>query len=429
MLSSIKNIKIPKDPFLLFAPFLLLYIVVAIIFPTNSFKGDETRYLIYTDYLVTGNHIPDFDYLGNGPGYSIILIPFVALHLPLICITILNAFFYYFSIVLLFKIIFRITSFRKALICCCFLACYVNLYEWVPLIDPELFCLFLVSLLIFCLFNSFENQNFSKKYIFLAGFIIGFIALTKPIFGYVLLSMIIGIGILWIINRKFYNYRKGLIILFVALATITPYLIYTYHLTGKIFYLSSFGGNNLYWITTPYKGEYGDWSRDVKQNSSSGTNISILNIHEELIKSNHQKDYETINKFSGVQQDEVFKRIAINNITSHPTKFLFNCICNLGRILFNTPYSYTLQTPKTLLRLPFNGVITVLLILCLFPTFKNWKKINFSIRFMLFFTLFYLGGSILGSAETAMFSVIVPVLLVWIAYIIQKTIKVKDWTN
>ena len=78
----------------------------------------------------------------------------------------------------------------------------------------------------------------------------------------------------------------------------------------------------------------------------------------------------------------------------------------------------------TLLRLPLNGINVVLLLFCIIPTFKNWKKIIFSIRFMLFFALLYLGGSIFASAETRMFTVIVPILLFWIAYIIQKTVKI-----
>jgi hypothetical protein len=61
----------------------------------------------------------------------------------------------------------------------------------------------------------------------------------------------------------------------------------------------------------------------------------------------------------------------------------------------------------------------------LIPTFLNWRKINYAIRFMLFFALLYFGGSILGSAETRMFVVIVPILLIWIAYIIQKSMKIK----
>ncbi|MEP7143490.1 MAG: glycosyltransferase family 39 protein [Ferruginibacter sp.] len=431
MLNGIKKIKIPKNPFVLFAPFLLLYIVLIIIFPTDGMFGDESRYLIYAEYIIKFFHpdiIDGFDYLGNGPGYPVILVPFVALHLPFICITLLNAVFYYFSIVLLFKTLIQFTSFTSALVVSLFWACYYNLYEYLMLIYTETFITFLISLLVFCIVNAFKSGA-SKKSIYLAGIVFGYIALTKPIFGYILLCLLICMGLLWIMNRKVINYRKGILILIVALATTSPYLIYTYHVTGKIFYWSSFGGNNLYWMSTPFNGEYGDWIRDPVEINES--NPKYVKGYKAIITSNHQKDYEEINKYTGLERDDAYKRIAIKNIKSHPAKFLENCFCNIGRILFNYPYSYTLQKTSTLIRIPLNGIITVLALFCIIPTFKNWKKINFPIRFMLFMVLFYLGASVLGSAETRMFTMIVPILLVWIAFIIQRTIRVnlKSWVN
>jgi hypothetical protein len=138
-------------------------------------------------------------------------------------------------------------------------------------------------------------------------------------------------------------------------------------------------------------------------------------------RSNHYLAYNEMIKYSGIQSDDKLKEITLANIKSHPVKYLQNCFCNLGRILFNFPYSYKLQSPGTLLRIPLNGIICLLIIFSLIPTFKNWKKIKYPIRFMLFFAAIYLGGSIFASAETRMFTVIVPILLVWISYILQRT--------
>ena len=122
-------------------------------------------------------------------------------------------------------------------------------------------------------------------------------------------------------------------------------------------------------------------------------------------------------------QDDHFKSIAINNIKKHPVKFLQNWISNVGRILFNYPYSYVLQSPSSLFYTLINGIIITLLLFSIVPTYKNWYKINFAIRFLIFFSLIYLGGSTFGSAESRMFSIIVPILLLWIAFILQNTIK------
>src|SRR6185312_9261320 len=111
--------------------------------------------------------------------------------------------------------------------------------------------------------------------------------------------------------------------------------------------------------------------------------------------------------YTGVIQDDVLKKIAIENIKSHPLKFLQNCISNVGRMIFNYPASYTIQKASTLKRLPVNGTLIVISAFCFIMTLVYWKKILFPIRFLLFFGFIYFGGSILGSAEPRMFTPIV----------------------
>jgi 4-amino-4-deoxy-L-arabinose transferase-like glycosyltransferase len=420
-----KNNKLIKNPFLLFLPFLILYITLVLIFSTTGTFGDESRYVMFAHNIINGFFSPPppgID-LGNGPGYPIILIPFLAFNLPLSGIALLNAFLYYLSVVLLFKVLIQITSFRIAFIISLFWACYYNSYVYIVYILTEIFTSFLILLLIFSITRAFREGNPQniKKYIFLSGFTIGYLALTKPIFGYVILVMLVFFGILWLRKRSCSNYRKGLIILLIAFTTIIPYLIYSYHLTNRIFYFTSVGGNNLYWMSSPYKGEYGNWIQypldPLDDNKRIPGSDDIINMH-------HQKDFDEIFKYKGVEQDDIYKKIVINNIKSHPIKYIENCFSNVGRILFNFPRSYEIQKPGTLLRLPLNGIIVVLMLFCLIPTIVSWRKIIFPIRFLLFFALIYFGGSILGSAETRMFTIIVPILLTWIAFIIQKSVKI-----
>jgi len=415
-----------KNPFLLFSPFLLLYIVLVLIHPTHGTVQDEPKYLMFAENLIHGFYsppAPDID-IGDGPGYPILIMPFLAISLPLICITLLNAVLYYLSVILLFKALQKVVSLPAALICSLFWACFYNSYENIALILPETFTAFLISLLVFNFLQAFNTVNSKKaaKYIYISGFIIGYIALTKVIFGYVIALMLIGSGLLWLINRQIENYRKAVIISLIALITTIPYLIYTHHMTDKIFYWGTLGGNNLYWMSTPHEGEYGDWINHnidpkIKRNTIAGA--------QETMMLNHQQDLKEILKYNGAERDDAYKNFAVKNIRLHPVKFLENCVSNIGRLLFNYPYSYTLQKNTTLLRLPLNGILVMFMLFCLIPTFINWQKIIFPIRFLLFFTLLYLGGSTLVSAETRMFTVIIPILLFWIAFIIQKSIRIK----
>jgi hypothetical protein len=426
-----KKLFVTKNPYLIFLPFLLLYIAIILFLPTDGKFGDETYYLKFAHNIINGFYspsAPDVD-LMYGPGYPIIIAPFIALNLPLIYITLLNAALYYFSIILLFKSLLLVVNFRIAVITSLFWALYYHSFEQLHLIYTETITSFLISLIIYCTIKTFspDNTRNTNKLIIIAGFALGYVALTKVIFGYVLICMLIGSGIIYLKNRNSVNYRKGLFILLIAIATTLPYLIYTYHLTGRILYWGTSGGTNLYWMSSPYPRENGDWYNFDKLESNYINNYEYSSMpgRFDSIRVNHLKDREDLYKFKGVEQDDLYRKIAIQNIKSHPLKFLQNCISNIGRFFFNYPKSYVLQRPINLIRLPLNGTLILILSFCSIPTVISWYRIVYPIRFMIFIALLYMGGSILGSTEPRMFSVIVPILLIWIAYIYQKSVKIK----
>lgn len=443
-----KRRKVLYSPFLLFSPFLLLSIVLILLYSTPSvMDGDENKYLGFANNLIHGFYslpAPNI-YLAVGPGYPLLIAPLIALKIPIICITLINAFLYYLSIIFLFKTLLQIVDKRVAVTVSLFWALYYNLYESFQFIGPEILAPFLFSLLLYFLVKSFVSKHIlSDKYIYLAGLTLGYIALSKIIFGYVILCMIIGNGLLWIFNRNSINYSKGLMILIVALITTSPYLLYTYSLTGRIFYWGTTAGNNMYWMSTPFEKEFGSWSPEpihvedsmvsMKSNSEFRrneynkmiTNGGQIPGYDEYIWYNHHKNFVEIKKIKGVEQDDVLKRIAINNIRAHPVKYIQNCFSNVGRIFFNFPYSYKLQNPGTLLRIPLNGIILTLLLFSLYPTLLNWKKLIYPIRFSIFIFVLYFGGSLTGSAEIRMFTVIVPILLIWISFVLQRSLKI-NW--
>lgn len=444
----LKNILIKiqsvKNPFILFFPFLIFYVLLIIIFSEKISIGDEHRYIIYANNLTNGFYsLPDpYLDLGNGPGYPILITPFVAMGLPLISIKLLNAFFYYFSVVFFFKALQQVVPIKFAIIFSIMWALYPTTFVSISYVLPEVFAASLIPLLIFSLLKSFKPKNTedNKKYYLLAGLTFGYLALTKPIFGYVIIFMLLGIFVLWVIKYKSINLKRSMVVLTIAFLTTIPWLTYTYHMTGKMFYWSTYGGNNLYWMSTPYENEYGDWM--VNPIIPQAKDKYRLPGFEEQVKLLHQQDFEKIfeskeakdlyikdgdiigSPYTGVIQDNTLKRIAIQNIKSHPLKFIQNCISNAGRIIFNYPASYTIQKPSTLSRLPINGTIIVFSVLSFIFTILNWKKILFPFRFLLFFNLLYFGGSLLGSAEPRMFVLIVPYLLIWTSYILFKSIRI-----
>lgn len=416
-----------KSPFLLFLPFLVVLIIYVLIFPTNGKHGDEARYLMFANNIIHGFYsppAPDVN-LTNGPGYPLILVPFLALGMPLISLTILNACFYYLSIVFLYKALQLVVSTIITLTFSFFWACYYVAYQNIPFTHTETLTYLLVSMLIYFSLKAFSDGTIAekRKYILLSGFFLGYIVLTKIAFGYVLLFMLAGSFLLWLTKKKSLNYRKGVIILLVAFATVSPYLVYTYHMTGRPFYWSTTAGSTLYWASTPYEDEYGDWKLELKRGRVEDGNYNIPGAGDSL-RAHHQKDYDEIYKYKGVEQDDAFKKIAINNILSHPFKYIKNCVYNIGRLIFHYPFSEAVQRPKVLLVFPINGIIFTLMLFCTLLSVINWRKMSYPLRFLLLFTLLYLGESALVTAFVRMFTIIVPILMLWFAYTFQKSVKI-----
>ncbi|HSZ32239.1 MAG TPA: hypothetical protein VK772_02960, partial [Puia sp.] len=126
----------------------------------------------------------------------------------------------------------------------------------------------------------------------------------------------------------------------------------------------------------------------------------------------------------GVAKDDAFKRKAIENIKKNPGKFLHNCISNFGRLIFNVPYTRKFQDPSMLVRIMFNSVVFTFIMITSLITIFRWKKIIPLIRFLIIFLLAYLAASLIVSAYSRMFYVVVPVIFIWMAYIFYNFIQI-----
>jgi 4-amino-4-deoxy-L-arabinose transferase-like glycosyltransferase len=417
-----------KNPYILFSPFLVLFIIWVFINPPTGTSGDEERYLFYAGNLIHGFYsppAPDIQ-LTNGPGYPILLIPFLLLKMPLISITFLNAFFYYFSIVLLFKALKEIVSNVVAHTFSFLWAFYFIAYQSISLIHTETFTYLLISILIFSAIKTFRHNNpgVVKKYMILSGFILGYIVLTKMIFGYVLIFMLAGSGLLWLFNRKNLNYRKSVVIILLALATTFPYLVYTYQITGRLFYWGN-GNDSLYWMSNSNNNnEFGSWFPDQTMHTEPNFFDYYMPGCRDSIMLHHGNELAVIHKLKGLKLDDAYTNIAVKNIKEHPQTYIKNIIYNAGRLLFQYPFSYGIHRPKVLLVFPLNGILLTLMLFSLIPTLLNWRRIDYPVRFLLFIALFYLGGSLLVTTYVRMFTVIVPILLIWIAFVFEHTVKI-----
>src|SRR3982751_4510520 len=83
---QIMTTKAKQNPYLIFAPFLVFYLLICAFFHKDKLQGDEGRYLEFAHNLLHGYYSPPSprQSLWSGPGYPILLMPFVGLGLPLV---------------------------------------------------------------------------------------------------------------------------------------------------------------------------------------------------------------------------------------------------------------------------------------------------------------------------------------------------------
>jgi hypothetical protein len=395
----------------MFLPLLLGYLAVILLFAKDQPVYDESRYLLFADHLLHGYYSPtDNINLWNGPGYPLILTPFVLFQIPLVYARLLNAFFLFGS-VLFFRKTLRLYMEDGPSFCFAYLlGLFPPLYGLVHMLYTETFSYFLISGFIY--FYCRLHQKPGKAFVLPAGFFLAYLALTKVFFGYVLMT---GLGIsliLWLWKRKG-PWEKTTAVYSLAFLFCLPYLTYTYFLTGRVLYWSNSGGLSLYCLSTPYKDELGDWFDETKFEKNP------------VLAQNHRSFFNQISKLPAVEKDEAFKRKGIENIIRHPGKFVLNWLANVGRMLFNYPYSYTPQKLSTYAYMFPNMFLLVAVFFSLFPAIKAYRTIPFELLALLGFALIAFGGSSLLSAYTRQFTPLVLILGLWIFFLGNRTVRIR----
>ncbi|WP_295394498.1 hypothetical protein [uncultured Thiodictyon sp.] len=409
---------------MIFLPFLFLFVLIVLSFHADAMHGDGARYNEFANNLLNGFYsapAPDIN-LWSGPGYPVFLMPFVFFKMPLVSMTLANAFFQYFSIILLFYAVKEYASRQKALFFSFLWACYYVSYQELYSISTEPLASFLTALVVYLVAKSFKSGS-AIGFQFLLGVVIGYLALTKIIFGYVIVILLFISFLLFFFKIEPAKNKKLLFILSLAFAVNVPYLFYTYSLTGKALYFGNSGGLSLYWMSTPFEGEFGDWNNE-SFTANCGSAASALCNAASFAK-NHQADIDYVSQFRGVERDDALKRIAINNILTHPVKYLRNCLSNVGRLFFGVPNSYIYQREETLVRFPPNSIILTMMIFSIIATIYNFKNIPLEIGFVVTLILVYLFLTTLVSAYPRQLYIVVPWLLFWFAFVAEKCVVIK----
>lgn len=410
-----------RNPFLIFLPFLLYYVYHIVKHRYPELYGDEGRYISFAHNLLHGFYsppAPDLN-LWNGPGYPIFIALLKMLHVPDLRLSLSNAVLLYLSVVFLYQSLRLFVRERIALLFSLLWALNPNMIEISLSVYTEVFTAFLVSAIIYTI--SLHYITGKKHFLIITGLLIGVLALTKVLIGYVLLiGLLAGIGLL--LFKKLRPRGLNTIYIFLtALVVTAPYLIYTHHLTGKVFYWGNAGGMSLYWMSTPFNDEYGDWKEDNLKNSQFPLQFGSAE-GDLLLRNNHEAEIKHIIQFKGVARDSAYKAAAIKNIKQNPRKFLRNYYFNFSRMLFGFPYSYSYQESNGITDILTGSLLFWAVVAATIISLIHYRKLIYPVVYCLVFTVVYLALSGVVSAYPRMLDVAVPMLLFWIAYVCDKLV-------
>lgn len=410
-----------------FLPLLGLYIILVFVFSSNELTGDEYRHVRYATNLTQGFYTssdnPDFR---NGPGYPLVLAPFIALKTGPLVPRLLNAIFVFAGILFFFKTLDRYTTRRNAMIAAYMLGLYPPLMRWMVLLYSEALSFMLICCFMYQLCRLYQVQNLHWKNLGLASFFLGFLILTKAIFFHVMVVSIIFTGILIVFSKNRRNEKKALLILAGSMIVVSPFLFYSYSLTGKMFVVGTGGGELLYHRSTPYENELGNWfaaddilevGNDTQEQPDTYKSLSKLSA-------NHRDVYLRYASLSAIEQDSAFTAQALANMKKYPVKYLKNTVSNIGRFLFNFPHSYKNENMGTFLYVIPNMFVLVLFILILYPAFLARRNIPFEIKAQLLFFSIYCGGMLVLAAKARYFIMVIPSLILTVTFVYTNVLRI-----
>lgn len=307
-------------------PILGAYTLISVLKPHPA-GTDESTYVALARNLTHGFYartrtLNPSAYLWHGPGLPGFLAPLVALHVPLGLMRILAGPVLLFAAFVVFERLARLhVSERTALLATYSLALYLPFFTVIGDIYVEPLATLCFTLAVFFLVRGGGRRDHLW-----AGAALAALALSRLEYGYVLVAALV-LSVAWLVAARGSSAaRRSTLAAAVALLLCTPWLAYTYSLTSKLFYWGNSSGLSLYWMSAP--GNLGDWH--------SGTEVFTV---PQLAAA--RPLFTELGRLKPVDQDERLQRVAWRNMRNDPRHYLANIGNNVGRLLFNTPYSFT----------------------------------------------------------------------------------------
>jgi hypothetical protein len=167
----------------------LLYLAVVLATSRDTFMGDESEYVAFATNLSHGYYSPPGSLdLWFGPGYPMVLLPFVLLRLPWLAAKVLNAVFLIGAVIYFYRTLRLYMGEDQASVIGLLFGIYPPLLREVSLLLSESLVFFLVCGFLFNYCRTHREREHYWGSLLTASAFLGYLALTKVFFGYVILA-------------------------------------------------------------------------------------------------------------------------------------------------------------------------------------------------------------------------------------------------
>lgn len=375
---------------------------------------DEARYLecavnLSKGWLASDNNT---DFV-NGPGYPIVLWPFVTSGASLLWPRLINGVFIGLAALLLVRTLRPYAGDRWAAAISLLTAFHPNLVRLGPYIMTEPLTTFCVCAFAHTFAGALREPGCSWRRIAAASVSFAYLIMTRVIFGHVVLVMLAGALVAMpVFRRSRTALVRTALICACSFALCIPYLAYTRAHTGQTLCWSTNGGELLYWMTSHHPGENGHWfSYDDA-------------ITRPELAPNHKAFIERVNKLDVPAREAEFSKAAREHITSAPRAVAFNWVCNVCRLVFGFPRSFMPEEVAAVPVIVFNAPLLMLMTLAVVLFGRRPSSVPPEIVILLGMALVYLGGSSLVSGLPRYFFIITPLLWLFTAASLAGNLRV-----
>ena len=308
-----------------------LYAALILLRSGEVLYGDELRYVEYARNLTEGFYAapPPTGRIRNGPGLPLLLAPFVAFGGEGTALRFVNLPLLLGGVFLTHRLLRRASNEPLAALGTAFVALHPSVLLYGSRVLSEIPALYLLVGFGFFLERHVREPG-SRSAAWLAALHLSLLALTKVTYAY-------GVAVVWVLflvlrvhprtHRRFFARASVGGVLALALLGCTPYLAYTWHQTGKLFYWGTNGGETLYWMSVEGEGLWGSWLK-----------TRVVAEHPDLARA-HLPFLRELRALPAVERDARFRERALANIAADPAVYARHWVANVSRLLFNVPYS------------------------------------------------------------------------------------------